>query len=91
VDNATPEEWRPIPGYEDTYEASDLGRIRRTRGRNGHGYYPKVTILKLRVGKQGYSGATASPRPRWFTGWSPAPSSARALTGWRSATLTTTS
>ena len=26
------EEWRPIPGYENLYEASDLGRIRRVGG-----------------------------------------------------------
>ena len=26
---AQPEEWRPIPGWEDLYEASSLGRIRR--------------------------------------------------------------
>jgi hypothetical protein len=54
MDNATPEEWRPIPDYEDTYEASNLGRVRRTKGRGAHGFYDRVTILKQRVGKQGY-------------------------------------
>lgn len=27
IDSA-PEEWRPVPGYERTYEVSDLGRVR---------------------------------------------------------------
>jgi hypothetical protein len=54
MDNATPEEWRPIPGYEDTYEASDQGRIRRTRARGRWGFYDKITIIKPRVGVQGY-------------------------------------
>lgn len=26
--NPTPEQWRPIPGYEGSYEASDHGRVR---------------------------------------------------------------
>jgi HNH endonuclease/NUMOD4 motif len=26
--NATREEWRPVVGYEDSYEVSDLGRVR---------------------------------------------------------------
>ena len=28
MSDATPEEWRPVPGYEGYYEASDLGRVR---------------------------------------------------------------
>lgn len=27
----SPEEWRPVVGYEDVYEVSNLGRVRRTR------------------------------------------------------------
>jgi hypothetical protein len=54
VNDATPEEWRPIPGYVGYYEASDQGRVRRIVGRNGSGFYNRITILKLRVGKQGY-------------------------------------
>jgi NUMOD4 motif/HNH endonuclease len=34
MDDATPERWLPVPGYEDLYEASDLGRVRSLR-RNG--------------------------------------------------------
>ena len=29
----TPEEWRPIPGYEGTYEVSSLGQVRRVGGK----------------------------------------------------------
>lgn len=54
VDDATPEEWRPIPGWGDLYEASSLGRIRRIRTRNGRGYYDKVIVMKPQLGKQGY-------------------------------------
>ena len=54
MEDVTAERWLPIAGYEDTYDASDQGRIRRTRGRNGHGWYDKITIIKPRVGKQGY-------------------------------------
>ena len=52
--NATPEQWRPIRDWGDLYEASDQGRIRRIVGRNGSGYYARITILKPTVGKQGY-------------------------------------
>lgn len=48
------ERWLPIVDWEGLYEASDLGRIRRLRGRNGWGYYNKVTVLKPSVSKQGY-------------------------------------
>jgi HNH endonuclease/NUMOD4 motif len=54
MSNATPEEWRPIPDWGDLYEASDRGRVRRIVGRNGRGWYDRITIRKLRVGKQGY-------------------------------------
>jgi len=54
VNDATPETWRPIPRWEGLYEVSDLGRVRRLRGRNGWGYYDKVTVIKPDVGKQGY-------------------------------------
>ena len=49
-----PERWLPIPDWGDLYEASDLGRIRRIVGRNGGGWYDRITIRKPFVGKQGY-------------------------------------
>ena len=56
MDDVTPapERWLPIPDWGDLYEASDEGRIRRIVGRGMHGYYPRITIRKPRVGKQGY-------------------------------------
>lgn len=54
MDDVTHERWLPIAGWEDLYEVSDLGRVRSLKGRNGWGYYDKVTVLKPRVGKQGY-------------------------------------
>lgn len=42
-------EWRPVPGYEATYEVSDDGQVRsrpRRRTRGG--------LLKSRIGKRGY-------------------------------------
>jgi hypothetical protein len=43
------EEWRSIPGYEDTYQVSSLGQVRSlprntTRGK----------VLSVKVGKRGY-------------------------------------
>ena len=29
------EEWRPVPGFEDRYDVSDLGRVRRSRPGQG--------------------------------------------------------
>lgn len=46
------EEWRDIPGYEGFYQASTLGRIKRTRHKvwNGYGwYYHGGNILKPHV------------------------------------------
>jgi hypothetical protein len=50
TDASTEEEWRPIPGYP-FYEASDLGRIRRSAP--GQGTYVN-RILKLRPDIDGY-------------------------------------
>lgn len=54
----TEEQWRPIPGYEGRYEASDQGRIRslpRTVvSRNGGRYPVRGGVLRLRVGSGGY-------------------------------------
>jgi hypothetical protein len=47
------EEWRPIPGYEEKYEASNLGRI-RSRG---------TRILKQRLNRGGYAVVELSRPP----------------------------
>ena len=44
-----PETWKPIPGYEGIYEASDLGRIRTSKGKKtSNARYP-VRIWEQRV------------------------------------------
>ena len=49
------EEWRAIPGYEDLYEASSLGRIRRIKLYNG-----KCGILKPTKKRRGYLSVSLS-------------------------------
>lgn len=48
MSDATPEEWRPIPGYEALYEVSSIGRVRSL---------PRATtsgkIRKLRLNRHG--------------------------------------
>ena len=58
MDNESEEEWRPIPGYEGAYEASNLGNIRSldrviccSNGRNR--FFPGV-LLKGTPDKDGY-------------------------------------
>jgi hypothetical protein len=49
MDQPSVEEWRIVPGHEQTYEVSSLGRIRsvpRPRTKGG--------LLKLKTGKRGY-------------------------------------
>lgn len=54
----TDERWRPIPGYEGRYEASDQGRIRslpRTVvGSNGGRYPVRGGVLRLQTRDNGY-------------------------------------
>jgi len=56
------ETWRPIPGWEGYYEASDLGRIRsmtrRVPGRRPSGQAVPGRVLKLVPGKDGYLTVT---------------------------------
>lgn len=58
------EEWRPIPGYIGYYEASNLGRVRRSRGGdntwNGR-------VLKQSFDKDGYLLVTPCKRGRQET------------------------
>lgn len=52
------ERWRPIPGYEGAYEASDLGRIRSVRrtatDRGGRTRTWKGRVLRLKLNADGY-------------------------------------
>jgi hypothetical protein len=47
MDDATPESWRPVVGYEDQYEVSDQGRVRR--------------FLRVRTSVPGYRTVTFHP------------------------------
>ncbi len=50
------EEWKPVPvnGYEDNYEVSNLGRIRRSKPGNW-GQYPAGMIIHVKPNARGYS------------------------------------
>lgn len=50
----TIEEWRDIPGYEDAYQVSDLGNVRRKIALGSGGRYPAYGLLTPRVHRQGY-------------------------------------
>jgi len=55
MSDATPETWLPVPGYEDLYEVSDLGRVRSLRVWNGHGGYNNdIHILGGWLSRAGY-------------------------------------
>ena len=43
------ENWKPIPGYEGIYEASDLGRIRSADGKTTHSARHGICVWKQRV------------------------------------------
>lgn len=53
------EEWRPIPGYEESYEVSNLGRIRSLDryclGKDGRSEFHAGKILTCGPGKYGYA------------------------------------
>lgn len=52
--NQSPEEWKPIVGFESRYEVSDRGRVRSFVSRDPAG---GPRILKPRPGSNGYSRA----------------------------------
>lgn len=57
------EEWRPIPGFEGYYSASNLGRIRRdAAGKGTHAGHPR----KPMSGKRGYQYVALSVNGRVF-------------------------
>ena len=47
----SPEEWRPVAGYENTYEVSNLGRVRRNRTCKG---FPAGRIKSQQIAPHGY-------------------------------------
>lgn len=49
------ERWKPVPGYEDLYQVSDRGRVRRIAG--GKGTYPG-RILRISDNGYGYALTT---------------------------------
>lgn len=62
------EVWKSIPGYEDVYEASSFGRVRRIAGilTNGHSW--KSRIIRQNSGKQDYLQVSLSRlnvKKRW--------------------------
>lgn len=57
IHRAEQEQWRPIPGYEGRYEASDQGRVRSVDRwvANRYGRFIRPgRLLKLTPGKRGY-------------------------------------
>lgn len=56
------EEWRPVPGYERTYEVSSLGRVRSLRRTTTPG-----GIRKLRLNTHGYVDVNLSQDNRVVT------------------------
>lgn len=56
--NSTVEEWLPLKGFEEHYEASNTGFIRRKKGKtlykDGRVAYFSQTILKPGISKKGY-------------------------------------
>lgn len=59
------ENWKPIPGFESSYEISDLGRarsIRRLVGREGAEYWQPEKLLKPQADTHGYFRVSCSVR-----------------------------
>jgi len=59
--DATREEWRPVVGFEGSYEVSSLGRVRsvaRTVTRSGHPFRVAARVLKPWTMKGGYPAVT---------------------------------
>lgn len=57
---AQPEEWRPIPGWEDLYDASSLGRVRRITKSPPY-------IMTLSDDHDGYLQVTLTRNNKWRT------------------------
>ena len=48
------EAWKPICGYESTYEVSSLGRVKRLRSKDSRGHVRQERILKTYITVFGY-------------------------------------
>lgn len=48
--NATHEEWRPVPGYEGSYEVSNLGRVKSLARLGKNGQSIRERLLKPQPG-----------------------------------------
>ncbi|CUI38514.1 NUMOD4 motif [Achromobacter xylosoxidans] len=53
-DNRVAEAWRPVPGYEATYEVSSLGRVRSLPRLTTRGRHLKGKILRCTLCNNGY-------------------------------------
>jgi hypothetical protein len=62
-DTATPEVWKPIPGYDGHYDASTLGRIRSNGRQAGTRFYP-ARIMRQSTLESGYLTVNISLRNR---------------------------
>jgi hypothetical protein len=47
------EQWKPVQGFEEFYEVSNLGRVKRLAGLRATGYYPERLLKPQRSGDQG--------------------------------------
>ena len=54
-----PEEWRPVPGLEDLYVASSLGRIARMVGHSNGNGYRQVSLLRKITPFPGHSAGSS--------------------------------
>ena len=48
------EQWKPIPGYENVYEVSDMGRVRRLEAKDTNGRTCRAQIIKPIVQHSNY-------------------------------------
>lgn len=62
MSDETPEEWRPVVGYEGLYEVSDLGRVRSLDRVTSHGHNRKGIVKATWLTHSGYVNVTLCKR-----------------------------